>query len=87
MKIKKYRDGEVKVSKAMGYKKHRQELKYRDREPDRRKLWWGDLGWPLGAHQAALSLFLLSLWVKIRTKSSLTNYRNRQNRVNLKKLI
>ena len=24
----------------MGYKKHRQELKNRDREPDRRKLWW-----------------------------------------------
>ena len=82
----------------MTYKKHRQDLKNRDREPDRRKLWWVDLAWLTSVHQATLSFLPLnktggykiqqkSLWVKIRTKRSLTNYCHRQNRLNLGQLI
>ena len=49
-----------KASKLMVLKKHRQELKNKDRELDRRRLYWVDVGWLPGAHQAALSLPLFN---------------------------
>jgi len=61
-------------------------------------LWWVDPGWMPGAHQAALSLPLLS-WTEERKPNerlvgsykhrerSLTSYHHGQNRLDLGKLI